>query len=72
MNQSDIVKLLHSPVITTLADEANHNPEAMDLLEMIHTSVESLIFFKERNIESRIQLETLQLQKIINYLNEIY
>jgi hypothetical protein len=61
-----------SKAFNCLLDEAENNPNAMQLLEIINLSLESLIFFKENNIENRVQIEAYNLNKLTNYITEIY
>lgn len=55
-----------------LMEEAKTNPDAMELLEVINLTLESLIFFKTNNIENRVQIEVDNLNKLNNYIKEIY
>lgn len=61
-----------SKAFNCLIDEAESNPDAMQLLEIINLTLESLIFFKENNIENRTQIEAHNLNKLTNYIREIY
>ncbi len=73
MNITEHVKqFINSSIYQQLSDEAEHNSNAMDLLEEINMSIASLIFFKQNKIKNRELLEAHNLSKILNYLKEIY
>jgi len=73
MNITDMIKqFIESEVFNNLTDEATNNPDACQLLEIITLSVESLIFFKEHDIQNRVQLEAQNLNTLFNYLKEVY
>lgn len=73
MNITDMIKqFIESDVFESLTEEATNNTDACDLLEIITLSVESLIFFKEHDVQNRIQLESQNLNTLFNYLKEVY
>lgn len=61
-----------SKAFNCLTEEAKSNPDAMELLEIINLTLESLIFFKMNNIENRVQIEVDNLNQLNNYIKEIY
>ena len=73
MNAVAIVKsFLTSNAYNMLVHEAEHNDNAVELLESINLSLSSLIFFKERNINNRVESETKSLDQTFNYITELY
>jgi hypothetical protein len=73
MNITEIIKqFIESDVFESLTEEASDNIEACKLLEIITLSVESLIFFKEHDVQNRVQLESQNLNTLFNYLKEVY
>ena len=73
MNAADTIKgFLASNAYKSLAAEAEHNEHAVELLEIIDISIESLIFFKQNNIEDRVQYELYKLTNTFNYIIELY
>ena len=73
MNAAETIKgFLESNAYKCLATEAEHNENAVELLEMIDLSIASLIFFKENNNEHRVQYELHRLMNTFNYILEIY
>ena len=69
---NNIKQFINSPLFDQLSDEAEHNNDALQLLETINLSIESLIFFKERGVQDRVTLETNNLNNIFNYLKQVY
>lgn len=73
MNAVEVVKgFLASRVYDQLCDEADHNVNAIELLEMLNISIASLVFFQENNIQHRVNSELKALYKTIHYITEIY
>lgn len=73
MNIVDTIRsFISSDTYASLAAEAEYNDNAVELLESINLSVASLIFFKENNIDSRVQREAENLNKTFQYITEIY
>lgn len=69
---NQIKGFLGSSVYLQLVDEANYNPNAIELLEIINLTISSLIFFKENKITNRVDREEYNLQQTFNYIQEIY
>jgi hypothetical protein len=73
MNIVDTIKsFLNSDAYVSLVDEADHNNEAIKLLEHINISIASLIFFKENEIDNRVEREAHSLNKTFEYITELY
>lgn len=73
MNTVEMVKqFMRSDAYEQLTQEAEHNPNAMELLDIVSLSLESLVFFKSKNIHNRVQLETININKLFNFITEIY
>tara|TARA_B100002019_G_scaffold291677_1_gene312544 strand:- start:1596 stop:1826 length:231 start_codon:yes stop_codon:yes gene_type:complete len=73
MNTVEMVKqFMRSDAYEQLTLEAEYNPNAMELLDIVSLSLESLVFFKSKNIHNRVQLETININKLFNFITEIY
>lgn len=73
MNTVEMVKqFMRSDAYEQLTQEAEYNPNAMELLDIVSLSLESLVFFKSKNIHNRVQLETININKLFNFITEIY
>lgn len=73
MNIIDTIKsFMDSESYASLLAEADYNDCAIEILETINLSIASLVFFKERNIESRVQRESKNLNTTFQYITEIY
>lgn len=73
MNIVDTVKsFLAGDAYASLVDEADHNDEAIKLLEAINISIASLIFFKENGIDNRVEREAHSLHRTFEYITELY
>ncbi len=73
MNTVEMVKqFMRSDAYEQLTQEAEHNHNAMELLDIVSLSLESLVFFKSKNIHNRVQLETININKLFNFITEIY
>lgn len=67
-----VKQFMRSDAYEQLTLEAEHNPNAMELLDIVSLSLESLVFFKSKNIHNRVQLETININKLFNFITEIY
>ena len=73
MNANKVIKgFLDSNAFKSLATEAEYNENAVELLEIIAMAIDSLLFFKQNNIEDRIQYELYKLTNTFNYIIELY
>lgn len=72
MNISTIRLFLDSEAYHMLAEEATHNNHAMELMDMINMSLQSIIFFKKHKINNRVSSETINLHKLFTFITEIY
>ena len=63
---------MSSDAYEQLTQEADHNLEAMELLDMVSISLESLVFFKCKNEHVRVQMEANNLFKLFTFITEIY
>jgi len=68
----NVKQFINSDIYRQLSDEAEHNSDALHLLEVIELSMASLIFFKENKIKNRELLEARNLNNVFTYLREIY
>lgn len=68
----NVKQFINSDAYRQLSDEAEHNSNALHLLEVIELSIASLIFFKENKIKNRELLEARNLNNLFTYLKEIY
>lgn len=69
---SFVNQFINSSAYSSLLAEANTNVNAIELLEIINLTIESLVFFLENNIENRAQQEQHNLNKVFQYIHEIY
>lgn len=67
-----VKQFMRSDAYEQLTQEAEYNPNAMELLDIVSLSLESLVFFKSKNIHNRVQLETININKLFNFITEIY
>lgn len=63
---------MNSDVFEQLSNEATHNDNALQLLEMIDLSIASLLFFKKHKIKNRELIEARNLNKLLDYVKEVY
>jgi hypothetical protein len=69
---NNIKSFISSKSYASLVSEADYNDYAIELLESINLSIASLLFFKENNIENRVQIESENLNRTFQYITEIY
>jgi len=67
-----VKQFMNSSAYDSLVKEADHNQHAIQLLEVISISIESLIFFKEHNITNRVQTEQQNLHTLFEHIKSIY
>ena len=72
MNTSTIRLFLDSEAYHMLSEEAVHNDDAMELMDMINMSLQSIIFFKQHKINNRVSMEMINLHKLFTFITEIY
>ena len=67
-----VKQFMDSDIFEQLSNEASHNDNALELLEMVDISVASLLFFKQNKIKNRELLEAHNLNKLFDYIKEVY
>jgi hypothetical protein len=72
MNIDKITTFFSSEQFSQLCEEADNNPEAMQLLEMINLILESAIFFHGIDEQHRVNREVQNLEKITKLINQLY
>lgn len=55
-----------------LCEEANHNENAIELLEILDLTLASVIFFHNINETYRYETELNNVNKIVNIINKLY
>ena len=65
-------QFIQSDAYNSLMLEADHNQNAVELLEIVALSIESLLFFKENNITNRVQIEQRNLHSLFEHIKLIY
>lgn len=67
-----VKQFMNSDAYSSLLVEADTNEHALELLEIINLTIESLLFFLERDISTRAEMEQQNLYNLFQYIKETY